>query len=52
MHSKSQVKSSTWHFVEDESGRSLTEFALLAAIAVVVMVLLVLAVRKISLPGA
>jgi Flp pilus assembly pilin Flp len=52
MHGRSQLTSAVWHFTKDDSGRSLTEFALLAAIVIVVLVFLVLAVRKISLPGA
>lgn len=52
MQGKSNLTSASLHFVGDESGRSLTEFALLAAIVVVVLAFLVLAVRKISLPGA
>lgn len=52
MESRTQLTSAAWHFIGDESGRSLTEFALLAAIVIVVLAFLVLAVRKISLPGA
>lgn len=52
MQSTSRLTSSVCHFIGDESGRSITEFALLAAIVVVVLAFLVLAVRKISLPDA
>lgn len=52
MQSRSRLASSCLNFFGDESGRSFTEFTLLAAIVIVVLAFVLLAVRKISLPGA